>query len=212
MVKPLAVKPRRARGPWSPSPAGPYTLPRDVLGRLVVALSSYRNRDAAMALAVFLARFWSSPKRLVLAFPIDRRALADHVELGLSEARVRGALKILQDVGFLDRDLVPAGSVHRATETGLHRKPVLWRFGSSFAKSFAKANARRRLERAPASPARRPPAPTQGAPRYLAQRQVTSERGVIMGEQLPVDPESPLERALARFGRASGMVERGGPS
>lgn len=209
MLKPVAVVTRRVRGPWAPSPAGPYTLPRNVLDRLVVALSGYRNRDPALVLAVFLARYWSAPKRLMAAFPIDRRALADHPELGLSEARVRGALLILERIGFLDRDLVPVGSRHRATEAGLHRKPILWRFGSDFAKSFAQANARRRLERGPTSPARRPPATAQVTLRYLAQNQILTKRSVLMGEIALVDPDSPLEQALARFQEAVGIAVRG---
>src|SRR4051812_30904293 len=72
--------PRRSRGlrrPFTPSlPAGPYRLPRDVCDRLAAALAAFRNRDAAFALAVFLGRFWSSPNRLLTAFPIDRRELA----------------------------------------------------------------------------------------------------------------------------------------
>jgi hypothetical protein len=43
-----------------------------------------------LALAVFLSRFWSMPGRVALPFPIDRRALAGHRELGLTEGRVKG--------------------------------------------------------------------------------------------------------------------------
>src|SRR5215210_1244761 len=74
--------PRRSRGvrrPFTPSlSAGPYRLPRDVRDRLAAALAPFRNRDAAFALATFLGRFWSAPNRLLTAFPIDRRAIADH--------------------------------------------------------------------------------------------------------------------------------------
>ena len=57
--------------------AGPYRLPHDVRDRLAAALAPFRNRDAAFALATFLGRFWSTPARLLAAFPIDRRELAD---------------------------------------------------------------------------------------------------------------------------------------
>src|SRR4051794_36231382 len=67
--------PRRSRGvhrPFTPSPCdGPYRLPQDVHARLTADLTPYRNRDAAFALAVFLGRFWSTPNRLLTAFPID---------------------------------------------------------------------------------------------------------------------------------------------
>src|SRR5215207_9307284 len=93
--------PRRSRGmrrPFTPSrEAGPYRLPRDVRDRLSSALTLFRNRDAAFALATFLGRFWSAPNRLLTAFPIDRRELADHAALGLTEARVRGAIRVLEE-------------------------------------------------------------------------------------------------------------------
>ena len=80
-----------------------YRLPHDVRDRLTAALIPYRNRDSAFALATFLGRFWSTPARLLAAFPIDRRELAEHAALGLTEARVRGAIRTLEEVGFLDR-------------------------------------------------------------------------------------------------------------
>src|SRR3954462_13379797 len=65
--------PRRSRGvrrPFTPpSPAGPYRLPHDIRDRLAAALVPFRNRDAAFTLAVLLARFWSTPSRLLTAFP-----------------------------------------------------------------------------------------------------------------------------------------------
>src|SRR5215207_4642181 len=107
LPRPPSSRRRGSRRPFAPSPpAGPYRLPRDVRDRLTAALAPYRNRDAAFALAVFLGRFWSMPTRLLSAFPIDRRELADHAALGLTEARVRGAIKTLEEVGFLDRAIV----------------------------------------------------------------------------------------------------------
>ncbi len=80
-----------------------------------------------------------------MSFPIDRRALASSESLGLSEARVRDALKALVAVGFLQRvPLVPLGgtSGFRRTPDGWRRKPVLYRFGSVYADAFAQANRR----------------------------------------------------------------------
>ena len=67
---------RSCRRPLHASPAsGRYSLPRPVLDRLQAALAPAKNREAALVLAVFLARYWSAPARLGQAFPIDRRAL-----------------------------------------------------------------------------------------------------------------------------------------
>src|SRR4051812_10969139 len=148
MAHPLLPFPRPAprrnrsnRRPFTPASAGPYRLPRDVGDRLTAALAPFRNRDAAFVLAVFLGRFWSAPNRLLTAFPIDRRELADHAALGLTEARVRGAIRTLEEVGFLDR-AVASGSTHQPTPDGLHRKPVLFLFGSEYGPLFGAANRR----------------------------------------------------------------------
>src|SRR3954454_13338593 len=131
-LRPAPRRSRSNRQPFAPSLCdGPYRLPRDVRDRLTAALAPFRNRDAAFTLATFLGRFWSTPARLLTAFPIDRRELADHAALGLTEARVRGAIKTLEEVGFLDR-AVHSGSTHQPTPDGLHRKPVLFMFGAEY--------------------------------------------------------------------------------
>jgi hypothetical protein len=101
---PMRARVRSIRRPFHPSQGeGPYRLPRDVRDRLSSALAPYRNREAAFALATFLGRFWSTPSRIVDTFPIDRRELADRPDLGLSERRVRSAIRTLEEIGFLDR-------------------------------------------------------------------------------------------------------------
>src|SRR5215217_1664581 len=145
---------RSNRHPFTPSSAGPYRLPHDVRDRLATALAPFRNRDAAFALATFLGRFWSTPARLLTSFPIDRRELADHAALGLTEARVRGAIRTLEEVGFLDR-AVASGSTHQPTPDGLHRKPVLFMFGGDYGPLFGAANRRAQAARERHSGARR---------------------------------------------------------
>src|SRR3954464_10750887 len=147
LPRPKPTRLRSIRRAFTPSPCGsPYRLPHDVRDRLAAALAPYRNRDAAFALATFLGRFWSTPMRLLTAFPIDRRELADHVALGLTEGRVRGAIRTLEEIGFLDR-AVASGSTHKPTPDGLHRKPVLFMFGRDYGSLFIMANRRAQAAR-----------------------------------------------------------------
>src|SRR3954467_4906378 len=116
LPRPSRARVRSLRRPFTPArTAGPYRLPHDVWDRLISALAPARNRDAGLALAVFLGRFWSTPNRLVSAFPIDRRELAGRADLGLTEAQVRGAIRALGEAGFLDRAILGKGSRHRLT-------------------------------------------------------------------------------------------------
>jgi hypothetical protein len=158
---PRAIPARRrsARRPFHPSRGeGVYRLPHEIRDRLAAALAPYRNREAAFALAMFLARFWSMSGRVALPFPIDRRALAGREDLGLTEARVRGAIATLEAVGFLAR-FVTSGSSYRPTEEGLRRKPIPFQFGSDYAPLFIAANARAAAARGRREGARRPLTP-----------------------------------------------------
>src|SRR3954470_14672585 len=158
----------RLRGlssPFLPAEGGsPYRLPREASERLAMALTPARNREAAFTLARFLARFWSTPSRLLVAFPIDRRALANRPDLGLTEAQVRGGGRALENVGFLDRALPEKGSAYRAAGPAgeLHRKPVLFRFGGEYAPFFAAANNRAAAARGGQERARRQISPASG--------------------------------------------------
>ena len=211
-----------SRAAWCPDSAGPYRLPAGVRDRLSAALAGRKNRDAAFALAVFLARFWSSPRRLLCAIPVDRRALAEHEALGLTEARVRGALAALVEVGFLARYEPDPGKRYQRTEGGLQRRAILHRFGEEYAVAFTAANARAQAARGAPAPARRPiPRPEpQRAPAAnvtaraampsaeVAQKHPSPDRGVIMGEvERPrAQPQCEgLEAALARLRRGIGL-------
>jgi hypothetical protein len=196
-----------------------YRLPRSVADRLETALDGRKNAGACLALATFLARFWSSPRGLLCALPVDRRALAGHEALGLTEARVRGALAVLVEIGFLARYEPEAGKKYQRTEAGLHRRPILHRFGEEYAVAFSKANARAQAARGAPPPARRPIARPE-APRpspailaapgpipahQLAQKQTPGGSRLIMGERREAESRSPLEAALARLGRGIGL-------
>jgi hypothetical protein len=218
--------PRRSRGvrrPFAPSQAGPYHLPHDVRDRLAAALVPFRNRDAAFTLAVFLGRFWSTPARLLSAFPIDRRELADHAALGLTEARVRGAIRTLEEVGFLDR-VLRSGSTHQPTPDGLHRKPILFMFGSEYGPLFSTANKRAAAARERGSGFRRVPGPVvarRPSPGFRKARPLNSPKNkaseadkMLMGDLRRKPPEPPLQNsaldtALDRWKRAFEESRRG---
>src|ERR687894_869317 len=143
-ARPLAARVRSVRRPFRPSAGqGAYRLPHDVRDRLTAALAPFRNREAAFALAVFLGRYHSNPDRLLCGFMVDRRELADRPDLKLTEARVRGAIKALEAVGYLERGLT-TGSTYKATEDGLRRKPIRFVFGSEYVPLFRAANQRAR--------------------------------------------------------------------
>ena len=221
LPRPLRARVRSLRRPFTPPrTAGPYRLPHEVWDRLVSALAPARNRDAALALAVFLGRFWSTPNRLVSAFPIDRRELADLADLGLTEAQVRGAIRALEEAGFLDRAIPGKGSRHGLTGAGeLHRKPVLFQFGSDYAISFSRANQRAQKARERQRHTRQASASSAMASRFSAATAAptvlkspklkTSEaEKVFMGELTPEPPERisanlKLEAALEQWRRAA---------
>jgi hypothetical protein len=212
--------PPRARRNRRPFLAGtcsqPYRLPHEVRDRLVADLAPYRNREAAYRLAVFLGRFWSMPGRVALPFPIDRRALADRQDLGLSEARVRGAIRTLEEVGFLAR-AVTSGSRYRATAQGLHRKPVPFQFGSDYAPLFIAANQRAGAARGglsrpdgPQTPARcsRPSVAFLEARPNSPKGKSQAESLLLMGENLTPLPKLSALALRTVFGKAE--AKRGG--
>src|SRR3954464_11314830 len=188
---------RHVRRPFTPScEGGPYRLPRDIQDQLLSALASFRNRDAAFALAVFIGRFWSAPGRLEQAFPIDRRALANHPDLGLTEAKIRGATRTLERAGFLDRIEPDRGSRYQRTDTGdLHRQPVCFRLGLTYRPSLVAAKKRAQTCRERQGPARRAISPAQGRRPPMVSAKASglkspksiskAENKVLMGEIKP---------------------------
>nr|WP_246102775.1 helix-turn-helix domain-containing protein [Methylobacterium terricola] len=172
-----------------------YRLPRSVADRLETALSGRKNAAACLALAHFLARFWSSPRRRLCALPVDRRALAGHEALGLSEARVRGALAVLVEVGFLARYEPDPGKRYQRTEGGLQRRAILHRFGEEYAVAFTAANARAQAARGAPAPARRP------NPASRAPTDVSAKRRRPQGHAIgPSRPKAPYRRKPGDYG------------
>lgn len=214
VAPPTTRSTRRQRGPWSPSSAGSYRLPRKVEAIILPALTEFRNRDAALALAVYLGRHWTLPRNLGIGFPVDRRAMAERSSVDLTEARVRGALHVLEEIGFIERQPITRSSAYRATEHGLRRKPVIWRFTAAFLALFEQANRAAVTRRAAAS--RPTPATQVRTPvAVVAQKENPVRMNILMGEEpirpertpLPSQPETALEAALARWGAQIGKVE-----
>ena len=205
--RPALVQHREIRSAFHPPAArsGGYTLPKAAQDRLTTSLRGFRNREAAFALAVFLARYWSAPGRIELAFTVDRRALDEHGELGLSEARVRGALRTLDRVGYVDRELVKGSPYKpRGRMDEWRRKPILFVFGPDFREIFRKANAgaarpRIAARRVPPEQIRRPVAATSSP--------ITSEAesSVHLGElrNWPAAAPPSFARRRAAFGGAA---------
>jgi len=159
-------------------------------------------------------------------FMVDRRELADRPDLALTEARVRGAIKALEAIGYLERGLT-TGSTHKATEEGLRRKPIRFVFGSEYAPLFMAANKRARKAKGSDRAARRALAPSpaarlsttilEGQPLNSPKDKSEANPQVNLGELrqrsgLPAQPSqnSALERALQNlqagvFGKAEGF-------
>jgi len=162
--------------------------------------------------------------RIVDSFPIDRRALADRPDLELTEARVRGAIKTLEAVGFLDRAILAPGSTYKATEDGLHRKPVFYVFGSDYGPAFIAANGRAaavrerdRANRRGNGPSARPRLSTpilEASSLKSPKISSAAESSVIMGEVVKkggippkaFESDANLEAALERLRRAAGIA------
>ena len=228
-ARPLAARVRSVRRPFHPSTGQGrgYRLPHEIRDRLAASLAPFRNREAAFVLAVFLARFWSVPGRLAGSFPIDRRAVTDHQDLQLTEARVRGAIKTLEAVGFLERAIPATGSQYKQVGEGLHRKPILFAFGAEYAPLFIAANRRAAAARGAGSGARRPPSPSHAArpsttlvearPLKSPKSKSEAEKTVLMGKvRKPIgippkafEPDANLEAALERLKRAIGKAGGG---
>lgn len=196
---------RQVREPFHPEDdaTGRYRLPKSVRRGLILVLAPFRSRDAAYRLATFLGRFWTHPERLGRSYPCDRRALADHGALGLTEGEVRGALRLLERVGFVTREPFEKRHAYRPTEEGLRRRPISFRFGPLFQAAFRVVNRWKEMRdrvpsKRPASnePKKNPHYPSEPKALFMGSDKRVSEK-VAAG-----DPSSPLESALMRLGRA----------
>ena len=138
---------RRSRRPFHPSRhVDPiYRLPPAVADRLAAALQGRRTAERAYRLAIYLARHWSAPAALLEAFTVAARrfdgtgGLVD--VLDMTPGEIRGALKALEEVGFVVRE-IGKGNGFKPTAAGLRKTPIRFRFGPDYWPLFKAANAR----------------------------------------------------------------------
>ncbi len=196
----------RAHEPFRPQDdaTSPYRVPKTVRRAACAVLSPFRCRDAAFRLLGFLARFWTHPNRIERAFPVDRRALAGHRLLGLTEGEVRSALGSLEKAGIVTREPLDRRHAYRPTAEGLKRAPILWRFAQPFLAMFRSINRwqalrAKRIERAKAVATQ----PKENNSYILTPSVILMGQEERVSERVAVtDPSSELESALMRLGRA----------
>jgi hypothetical protein len=82
--------------------------------------------------------------------------LCGHRDLPLTEARIRGAIAALEEVGYLARIAPEPGRRYQRTADGLHRQPLAFHFGAEFQATFDSANKRPRCGSRAAHDERRP--------------------------------------------------------
>ena len=89
-----------------------------------------------MRLAVFIARKQSGPRRLLTTFPLDRRALALLPDLDLTVDTIRGAIKTLIKIGFVENVPDTESKLYRQGDNGPQRLPLKYQFSYEFHKIF----------------------------------------------------------------------------
>jgi hypothetical protein len=129
---------------------------------------------------------------------------------------VRGAIRTLETVGFLDRSSL--GRRYQRTATGLQRQPIIFVFGAAVRSAFEAAN-RRALQRAQKAMERNrrqlgfaPLATVQGRstaplpPSAKPPKDKGEAENVLMGRlshrSTPLEPNCSLDEALERLRRA----------
>jgi hypothetical protein len=233
LPRPERTRARSVRRPFHPpSGGGPYRLPHSVRDRLASSLAPFRNRDAAMTLAIFIARFWSIPEEkrsskssrpghIPGTFALDRRELVEHPDLGLTERQIRSAISVLEEIGFLDRFLA-SGSKYKPTEDGLRKKPIIFQFGSEYFPLFDAANKRAAAVRGRDPHARRPipaetmrpvPAmPSEGSRAKCPKDKALADPRIYLGHVRTGEKSrdrSPISREIGAKGTPPGSLSEG---
>jgi hypothetical protein len=114
---------------------GTYRAPTKPHNLLADLLAGDRHRIAAHALAVFLMRIQCGPNTYGRAFPLDRRQLAGHKLLGLTQWQVRRAIVLLLAIGFIERVALDNSGLSyapRGPDKAGWKRPTFYRIGRRF--------------------------------------------------------------------------------
>lgn len=189
-------------------PGSPYRLNKNVRRAALAALRDFPSRASAYRLLTFLGRFQAHPENLGRLFPVDRRALAGHKELGLSENQVRGGLKALEQAGVLIRAHKERKHAYQRTAEGLRRTPNHFSFSPLFHSLFAALNRWKGLRnRKSQSHSIQPVTGANGQPKANLESKPKVELSLGGGQTVSekvtvIEADSPLEQALASWRRA----------
>lgn len=198
------------RDPFEPADdsGSPYRLNKSVRRAALAVLRDFPSRESAYRLLTFLGRFQAHPENLGRLFPVDRRALAGHKALGLSENQVRGGLKALEQAGVLIRAHKERKHAYQRTAEGLRRTPIQFSFSPLFHSLFVALNRWKSLkDRKSQSRSTRPAVCTPEGPKaklynkipkvlFLGGKRTVSEKVTV------IEAESPLEKAIAALRKA----------
>jgi hypothetical protein len=189
---------------------GTYRAPTKPHNALADLLAGDRHRIAAHALAVFLMRIQCGPNTYGRAFPLDRRQLAGHKLLGLTQWQVRRAIVLLVAVGFIEHvTLANSGLSYapRGPDKAGWKRPVFYRIGWRFRAIIGPIieRRRRRLAGSPKDPRK--------LSSFLNPRKKILSVALSLGEIgplprprcLPAAPDPALEAVLARLGEGLGV-------
>ena len=187
--------------------ASPYRLNKNVRRAAIAVLRHFPSRESAYRLLTFLGRFQAHPENLGRLFPVDRRALANHEALGLSENQVRGGLKVLEKAGVLIRAYKERKHVYQRTAEGLRRTPNHFSFSPLFHSLFVALNRWKSLRDRKSQS--RPIQPVMGVDRqpkanfYKNKPKVLSPGGgqTVSEKVVATELEPGLERALRSLAR-----------
>lgn len=97
---------------------------------------SRKNASKAMRLAVFIARYHTGPRSNRASFVLVREKLISNGDLGLTENEIRGSIKALIDVGFIEKIGTPGYERCPRTTSGVKRRCANYRIGADFQAGF----------------------------------------------------------------------------